>query len=415
MELNLQECETYTTFDFGLQAGSLIADSDYVWCVSGKDGGNSLAIRNVHNKDETSLPFHQFGTASTGDQYSILAGKDFEYEQQKYLLLSLEVTSSGSGKKRYQLVVFKLSVSRVMLAFQLPYRATKIDVLVSNSHYISCHKNPSFLGNMNVCAIVGCTGGYVCLFDVTPSEQVFNWLSNEYAPVDIHWHQGADLTDYDEIRSAKSKSISQKKVFGLLLNRKFISDNYFRYSMPDESVTASIPSDYVKVSSLQYEKKLDSLLVGFNFGCFQMWNMKTMCIESSSGYGENNKPVVGFSVLQPQNDPKKCVFLMVAHSSAILATEDKSQALKKCQSPSKSVNKTANASRNKETLSDSVEDQEEEDEFEIDNDDDDDSDSSFILLYQLVYERSVNVFHNQNNFYTLYEVNQSLIIVKMVE
>ena len=38
---------------------------------------------------------------------------------------------------------------------------------------------------------------------------------------------------------------------------------------------------------------------------------------SSSGYGENTKPVVGFSLLQPQNDPKKCLYLLVAHSTIV--------------------------------------------------------------------------------------------------
>ena len=42
-----------------------------------------------------------------------------------------------------------------------------------------------------------------------------------------------------------------------------------------------------------------------------------MSIESSSGYGENCKPIIGFSLLQPQNDPKKCLYLLVAHSSLI--------------------------------------------------------------------------------------------------
>jgi len=37
--------------------------------------------------------------------------------------------------------------------------------------------------------------------------------------------------------------------------------------------------DYVNITSLKYEKQIDSLIVGFNFGCFQIWNMKTMSIE----------------------------------------------------------------------------------------------------------------------------------------
>jgi hypothetical protein len=46
-----------------------------------------------------------------------------------------------------------------------------------------------------------------------------------------------------------------------------------------------------------------------------------------------------------------------------------------------------------------------ESEFEIDNDDDDETDSSFILLYQLMFDRSVNIYLNQNCYYLLFEVS----------
>lgn len=47
-------------------------------------------------------------------------------------------------------------------------------------------------------------------------------------------------------------------------------------------------------------------------------------------------------------------------------------------------------------------------EFEIDNDDDDEADSSFILLYQLMFERCANIFLSQSDNYMLYEVNSTL-------
>ncbi len=49
--------------------------------------------------------------------------------------------------------------------------------------------------------------------------------------------------------------------------------------MPNEQISASIPGDFVKITALKYEKNIDCLLIGFNFGCFQIWNMKTITIE----------------------------------------------------------------------------------------------------------------------------------------
>ena len=51
------------------------------------------------------------------------------------------------------------------------------------------------------------------------------------------------------------------------------------------------------------------------------------------------------------------------------------------------------------------------DDVEIDNDDDDETDSSFILVYQILFERSVNIFLNQTENYMLYEVELTPLLV----
>lgn len=92
--------------------------------------------------------------------------------------------------------------------------------------------------------------------------------------------------------------------------------NFF-YTMPNDEIMAKIEMNTVKVTTLKYEKQIDSLLVGYNFGSFQIWNMKSFSIESSSAYAHLSRPVLGFSLLEPQNDPKKCMYLLVAHSTMI--------------------------------------------------------------------------------------------------
>ena len=42
-----------------------------------------------------------------------------------------------------------------------------------------------------------------------------------------------------------------------------------------------------------------------------------MSIEISTGYGENTRPIIGFSLLQPKNDPKKVLYLLVTYSSEL--------------------------------------------------------------------------------------------------
>jgi len=141
--------------------------------------------------------------------------------------------------------------------------------------------------------------------------------------------------------------------------------------------------------------------------------LKNNILRSSSGYGENSKPIVGFSFLQPQNDPKECIYLMVAHSSLINAPfkSDKPKADEQCAKDNKSLNRKSFI-QNEENLGNSFnkskllnETNQEATMVEIDNDDDDEIDSSFILVYQIMFERCINIFLNQNENYMLYEVN----------
>jgi len=100
-----------------------------------------------------------------------LNGKDFEYNQQRYLLLSLEINGLANANKtnvseesKYQLILFKLSTSRVLFSFEIPFKINQLDVLVKNKHYIENKKNPTLLRNFNVTAVCGCVGGAIQLF-----------------------------------------------------------------------------------------------------------------------------------------------------------------------------------------------------------------------------------------------------------
>lgn len=244
------------------------------------------------------------------------------------MVLSIEVLGSN---QRNLLTIFKLSVSKVTCSFQVPYKPTNLQVLVKNVHYIETSKNASFLGNFEVSCLAACAGGAVQIFDITPS-QLYELNSNEAEPLQVYWIDNTEELVNDDIDKGMQIALKQSKIFGFFLNKNSLKSNSFDYVMANDQVTASLPIELVKITSLKYEKQIDSVLVGFNFGCFQIWSMKTLSIEyffsvdqnfvlnffrSSSGYGENSKPVVGFSLLQPQNDPQKCVYLIVAHSRSL--------------------------------------------------------------------------------------------------
>ena len=162
MDINLQDSELLHTFDFGIRSGQLIGDSNFIWCVNSKD--DSLVIKNIKDKHQISLPYHNFG-AGLAAKYSIITGTDFEFKKQKYLLISIEITQSNKkstcskSKPQYLLALFKVSTSRVICSFEVPSRVTKCQVLTRQRDFFWTPKNLTFLGNFEISAVCGCDSG----------------------------------------------------------------------------------------------------------------------------------------------------------------------------------------------------------------------------------------------------------------
>ena len=158
-------------------------DSQHVWCINGRD--ESLFVKSIDDQSELSLPYHQFGLASN-TKFSIVNGADFEYNQQRYLIISAEIksvaptpttTNAASSSKqqqqqyehqtsasKYVMVIFRVAMSKVVCAFEVPHRVTKIETLVRNKHYYDSERNPTLLRNFAVTALCGCDGGAIQLF-----------------------------------------------------------------------------------------------------------------------------------------------------------------------------------------------------------------------------------------------------------
>ena len=62
METSSRDFDTLSTFEHGIEVGNLISGSDYIWCISSRDG--ELRIKNTKEKFEISSPYHDFGIAS---------------------------------------------------------------------------------------------------------------------------------------------------------------------------------------------------------------------------------------------------------------------------------------------------------------------------------------------------------------
>jgi len=373
------DCVSLTDFQHEVEFGNMISGSNYMWLVSKKDACQ-LQIKNIKNKNEN-ITSYRFGV-NLNEKHTIVCVKDFEFNREHYLLVSLEI---NSYEKSYLLALYQVSKNRVVCSFDVPKNVTKIEILVKNHHYIENKNNPTMLRCFEVAAFCGCHGGSIYLFDITPHNEFANWNSNEYSPLSVYWHKNIEFTERDEniLFEEKRLAFGQSQIFGLNLNYKS-TDNLNFYYYENDHITTIIPSSDVKITALKYEKQIDSLMVGFSFGCLQMWNLKNFLIDMSTGYGEEKNPIVGFSLHQPHNDTTRSLYLLVAHNNPYIPK------------PAPPVRKGLNGNVFNQFNGDNVikinKNSYEEDKFN----------SSFVIMYRLEFSSTVHLSLN-NNSYNLYE------------
>ncbi|KAK8405675.1 hypothetical protein O3P69_001874 [Scylla paramamosain] len=89
---------------------------------------------------------------------------------------------------------------------------------------------------------------------------------------------------------------------------------HFQLIGPDDNVLFEVASQQVFVAALAFFPQLASLVVGYNFGAFQIINLSTLTIECASPYEESMPPVLSFACQEPENDPRNFVYLWLCRS-----------------------------------------------------------------------------------------------------
>ncbi|VDK36694.1 unnamed protein product [Taenia asiatica] len=96
------------------------------------------------------------------------------------------------------------------------------------------------------------------------------------------------------------------------LNASRISLNGFYYQTPRGETIAKVPSSSVRVTLLQYVPQIKSLVVGFDFGGWQMWSLtKLQLIYTYRELPSVPVATVSCAFSEPSDDPRYCCFLWI--------------------------------------------------------------------------------------------------------
>lgn len=101
----------------------------------------------------------------------------------------------------------------------------------------------------------------------------------------------------------------------LLLNEdSFKVPRKFALKGCDGKVRCFLPSYKVDVTCLQYVPCITSLLVGYNFGCFEIWDLRDQKIRYVSPVMEQTIPVTHIAFQEPSDDPRNFCYVWAVHS-----------------------------------------------------------------------------------------------------
>jgi hypothetical protein len=102
------------------------------------------------------------------------------------------------------------------------------------------------------------------------------------------------LNAVQHIEEQRDLSLENNDHLAVLLNDDSVINGQYIFRNPDGSIRIKAKQDQVRVTVLQYIPLLGSLVVGFNFGAFQIWNLMTLELEYTSQVNVECVPITHF-------------------------------------------------------------------------------------------------------------------------
>ncbi|CAB3993861.1 ELYS-like, partial [Paramuricea clavata] len=270
----------------------------YSWLVRGS------ALEVINPTSGQRLSAWRFGWSSSKKlSFSINCVEELPTPDSLYLLVGLQNMAGSSG----MVCLFDPVLSRVIKAIEFPRAVTTLECLTtSGGANAPQHSISAQLRLMFGVAAVGMDCGHVYLVDLRLDDDVEEF--DEWNPSHL---QIVDL-DNPNIALLRSRAREDGAHMAFELGGECHMLGSFSYASPEGEILGNYASSEIIITSLKYIRQLGSLVVGYSFGCFQIWDLEQHSREFSSLFGVYMLPVTHIIYQEPENDPRLCCFLWVA-------------------------------------------------------------------------------------------------------
>ncbi|XP_066159044.1 protein ELYS isoform X2 [Euwallacea fornicatus] len=297
--------------DSSIQQG-IFSDLKHIWLVKGSE----LEVRYLGTGRKVGS--WKFGGALRDQNIRITAVEELKRGHGKlsFLLVALCHPSSGST-----LCVFDSFGSKILRSVEMEEQVTKLHILDSGCE-MSLIPDSSPLKYFHGVAAVGTLGGNVFLLDLYKEvcERANECLNNSFR--DQVNSGKMTLLKKDKLGKIKKyieRAVANDEHLAIHLN---VVENplteHFTLKGEDGEDRVHVDRSELEVSALFYSPQTASLLIGYNFGAFQMWDLRKLNLCYTSPICEGNIPVTHFSIQEPADDPKAYCYIWVSFSHNLL-------------------------------------------------------------------------------------------------
>ncbi|XP_060062460.1 protein ELYS-like [Ylistrum balloti] len=289
-----------------INAGSVIRGAPVCAGVS-KDGGLSWithgpVVEVVNTKTRNCLASWTFGAVLKDSHTSIASVAEYKCNQDLKLLLGVN-NSSDNG----MLCVFDVSLSKVVKAIEIPHKVTFVEPVTSvGGDYVPIWALNEQLRQFYGIVAVGTEGGFVYLIDMCVDEEAD--YSDEIMPNRLLFVTPRSR----DVQQRRVQAVSKGQQLCMVLDEEAQCQGEYQYRRCDGTVLKLFNTEDVKVTCLKYIPQTGNLVVGFNFGCFQLWKLHIPVLEYSSRLEVDSVPVTHIAYQEPENDPKNFCYLWMA-------------------------------------------------------------------------------------------------------
>ncbi|XP_065060865.1 protein ELYS-like isoform X2 [Rhopilema esculentum] len=281
--------------DTGSLVGSISCDGDLAYLAR----GTCLEIVNTCDGSRRSA----CNLGAVRDNIKINCLVEYFMENSRKLLLGLEVIG---WKRNGLLCVFDLALAKVVRAIWLPQAVTAITAIGNVTDMDSKISNLSNEHSKGI-VIVGCQGGQVLIIRIGKMKS-YDHRNDLSLPADVEYIK------LKEILKTKDLELKSSTNYCIDLSINFWSDGSFRYLDHKGKPLRVLRRGDVAVTSLLVLRQATLLVVGFNFGCFQIWNLQSLQPIYSSPYNPSAADVTHLVFQEPENDPRHCCYILVGRS-----------------------------------------------------------------------------------------------------